>query len=118
MSQPGSSEPAAGPRATGDAQIIVYTTEPCSFCRAVKALLERHGLPFNEVNLARDPQGREELARRTGMYTFPQVIVGDRPIGGFEETRALLAARAEELAHAAGAGNGDRGRSPAPPPRS
>jgi glutaredoxin 3 len=66
-------------------EITIYTTEPCSFCTQVKALLSRRGVPFAEVNLSKDPAGRAQLVSRTGMMTFPQVIVGDQPIGGFAE---------------------------------
>ncbi len=58
--------------------ITVYTTEPCSFCNRVKGLLRSRGAHYTEVNLAKDPEGRAELARRTGMMSFPQVLVGDR----------------------------------------
>jgi glutaredoxin 3 len=68
--------------------VVVYTTEPCSFCGAVKSLLRSRGLEFSEINLSKDPQGRAELARRTGMLTFPQVLVDDRLLGGFLETQA------------------------------
>jgi glutaredoxin 3 len=66
--------------------ITVYTTEPCSFCIRVKQLLTARGLPYTEVNLAKDADGRAELAQRTGMLSFPQVVVGDAIIGGFQET--------------------------------
>jgi len=66
--------------------ITVYTTEPCSFCVRVKDLLAAHGLEFEEVNMAKDPAGRHELVQRTGMMSFPQVVVGERLIGGFRET--------------------------------
>ena len=69
--------------------VIVYTTEPCGFCRQAKALLESRGVTFREVNLAKDPDGRADLVARTGQMTFPQVLVGERSIGGFRE---LLAA--------------------------
>jgi glutaredoxin 3 len=78
--------------------IKVYTTEPCSFCRRVKGLLSSRGLEFEEVNLARDPEGRIELARSTGMMTFPQVVVGDHLVGGFNEVVAAAeSGRLEEL---------------------
>lgn len=70
--------------------ITVYTTEPCGFCAAAKALLAAHGLEFAEVNLSKDEEGRAQLVRTTGMMTFPQVVVGERLIGGFHETRAAL----------------------------
>jgi glutaredoxin 3 len=65
--------------------VIVYTTEPCGFCRQAKALLEARGYSFVEVNLAKDPGGRADLVALTGQMTFPQIVVGQRSIGGFRE---------------------------------
>jgi glutaredoxin 3 len=66
-------------------KIMVYTTEPCGYCRQAKALLSKRGLSYDEINLAMNPDGRAELAQRTGMMTFPQVIIGDELVGGFVE---------------------------------
>jgi glutaredoxin 3 len=83
-------------------RLTLYTTEPCAFCRNAKALLQKRGIPYEEINLSKDPEGRAELARRTGLMTFPQILVDGRTIGGFRE---LLAADQggvlEELAAAA-----------------
>jgi glutaredoxin 3 len=65
--------------------VTLYTTEPCGFCRQAKALLERHGVGYREVNLTKDPVGRADLIALTGQMTFPQVVVGERAIGGFRE---------------------------------
>jgi glutaredoxin 3 len=69
-------------------QVTVYSTEPCSFCTRVKGLLTARGVDFIEVNLAKDPAGRVELVSKTGMMSFPQVLVGDRLVGGFAELQA------------------------------
>lgn len=68
-----------------DARVILYTTEPCAYCRQAKALLSARGIDYLECNLARDPGGREALLGRTGRMTFPQILVGGRSIGGFRE---------------------------------
>jgi glutaredoxin 3 len=65
--------------------VTLYTTEPCGFCRQAKGLLESRGVIYREVNLAKDPVGRAELVALTGQLTFPQVVVGQRAIGGFRE---------------------------------
>jgi glutaredoxin 3 len=65
--------------------VIVYTTEPCGFCRQAKALLEARGVTYAGVNLAKDPVGRANLVALTGQMTFPQIVVGRRSIGGFRE---------------------------------
>jgi glutaredoxin 3 len=70
------------------ATVTVYSTEPCSFCARVKGLLEAHGAEFAVVNLSKDPAGRTELVEKTGMMSFPQVLVGDRLVGGFAELHA------------------------------
>jgi glutaredoxin 3 len=72
--------------------VTVYTTEHCSLCTSAKALLERRGVVYEEVNLARDADGRRKLSSVTGMFTFPQIVIGDQAIGGFAQ---LLAADRE-----------------------
>jgi glutaredoxin 3 len=69
-------------------KIAVYTTDPCGYCRQAKALLAKRGLDYEEINLAKDGAGRAELAARTGMMTFPQVLVDGELIGGFTELYA------------------------------
>jgi glutaredoxin 3 len=52
-------------------------------------LLGKRDIAYEEINLSRDPDGRAKLAQLTGMVTFPQIVIGDEPIGGFDQ---LLAA--------------------------
>ena len=72
--------------------VILYTTDRCGSCVAAKKLLEKRGIGYEEINLTRDPDSRTQLQRLTGMFTFPQVVIGERAIGGFTE---LLAADRE-----------------------
>ena len=69
-------------------RVTLYTTEPCGFCRVAKALLDKRGVTYNEINLAKDAEGRAELVSRTGMMTFPQVIIDGEPLGGYQELAA------------------------------
>jgi glutaredoxin 3 len=83
-------------------KITVYSTEPCSFCVRAKALLDSRGLDYEEINLAKDAVGRTELVQRTGMMSFPQIIIGDEIVGGFSElVEADQAGILTELASAA-----------------
>jgi len=66
--------------------VIVYTTEACSFCTRVKMLLRSQDVEFEEINLAGDPEGVIALAEKTGMMTLPQVTVGGILVGGYDET--------------------------------
>jgi glutaredoxin 3 len=65
--------------------VTLYTTDSCSKCVGAKALLARRGIAYREINLTKDPDGRAELMDRTGMFTFPQIVIGDHTIGGFDD---------------------------------
>ena len=69
--------------------VTVYITDMCPFCRSAKALLDKRGVAYEEINLARNPDGRNELMEITGMVTFPQIVIDGQSIGGFDQ---LLAA--------------------------
>jgi glutaredoxin 3 len=69
--------------------VTLYTTDACPFCMSAKKLLGKRDVEYTEINLARDPDGRAQLTEKTGMYTFPQIVIGGESIGGFQE---LLAA--------------------------
>jgi glutaredoxin 3 len=69
--------------------VTVYTTDHCSRCVSAKMLLGRRKIAYQEINLAKDPDGRAKLAEQTGMVTFPQIVIDGETIGGFDE---LLAA--------------------------
>jgi glutaredoxin 3 len=76
--------------------ITLYTTDHCPFCSSAKALLAKRSIEYEEVNLARDPDGRAKLADLTGMITFPQIVIDGETLGGFQEL--LAADRAGRLA--------------------
>jgi glutaredoxin 3 len=83
-------------------RIVMYSTDHCSFCSRAKALLSARKLEFEEINLERDPDGRQELARKTGMLSFPQILIDDELVGGFMELVAAdRAGRLKDLQSAA-----------------
>ena len=85
--------------AAAQLEITVYTTDPCARCIRAKDLLRSRGLVFQEVNLAKDPVGRRNLVEFTGQMTFPQIVIGGEPIGGFQElVEADRQGRLERLA--------------------
>jgi glutaredoxin 3 len=69
----------------GGGKVKLYTTDSCGVCRRAKALLDLRGVGYEEINLTKDPGGRGALLARTGRMTFPQIIIGERVVGGFRE---------------------------------
>lgn len=79
--------------------ITLYTTDLCGYCERTKRILRKRGLTYSEINLSRDPDGRAELVARTGLMTFPQVLIDGELLGGYAETAAAAASgRLDELA--------------------
>jgi glutaredoxin 3 len=68
----------------------MYSTGWCPYCVRAKALLERKGVAFHEIRVDEDPAERDTmLARSRGQRTVPQIFVGDRHVGGFDDLYAL-----------------------------
>jgi glutaredoxin 3 len=70
-------------------RIRVYTTPWCGYCDAAKALLDRKGVDYEEVNVAEDEGFRLRLVELTGRWTVPQVVIDEEPVGGYAELRSL-----------------------------
>ena len=65
------------------ARIQVYTTRWCGYCVRAKTLLDSKGIAYEEINLDDDPAFRQTIFDLTGGWTVPQILVDDRPIGGY-----------------------------------
>ncbi len=69
--------------------IVVYATDYCPYCWRARALLDRKGAGYTILNVNRDPLLWDEIARRTGRDTVPQIFIGDRHVGGCDDLYAL-----------------------------
>jgi glutaredoxin 3 len=67
------------------ARIRMYTTAWCGYCVRAKVLLDARGLEYEEIDLGDDPGFRAKLNELTGGWTVPQILIDDRPIGGYTE---------------------------------
>lgn len=70
-------------------EITIYTTPLCPYCLAAKRMLKKKGASFTEINVS-DPAKREAMvARANGKHTVPQIFIGERHIGGFDDLSEL-----------------------------
>ena len=70
-------------------EITIYTTPLCPYCLAAKRMLKKKGAPFTEIDVS-NPQKREDMiARANGKYTVPQIFIGERHVGGFDDLSEL-----------------------------
>ena len=70
--------------------VEIYTSPLCGFCHAAKRLLTQKGVSFAEIDIARQPNKRQEMMQRAnGRHTVPQIFIGQQHIGGCDELHAL-----------------------------
>ena len=69
--------------------VVIYAASWCPFCVRAKQLLTAKGVAFTEIDVDAVPGAREESRARTGRTSIPQIFIGERHIGGFDDTKAL-----------------------------
>jgi len=69
--------------------VVVYSTRFCPYCMMAKRLLAQKGVPFQEIAVDSDITQRDTMIHRSGRRTVPQVFIGERHIGGFDDLAAL-----------------------------
>lgn len=70
-------------------EIIIYTAARCPYCTMAKRLFERKGASYTEIDIDSKPGLREDVMEKTRRRTVPQIYIGDRHIGGFDDLQAL-----------------------------
>lgn len=71
------------------AEVKIYTTRYCGYCRAALALLDRKGVDYENIDVGGDHDTRIWLREATGRHTVPQVFIDGEPFGGFTDISAL-----------------------------
>ncbi len=72
------------------AEIIMYTTAVCPYCVNAERLLKSKGVTqINKIRVDLQPELRLEMMSKTGRRTVPQIYIGERHIGGFDDLRTL-----------------------------
>ena len=76
--------------------VEIYTTPTCGYCQMAKRLLMSKDVPFEEIDVSRDPNKRKEMMSKSGGgHTVPQIFIGDIHVGGCDDLYALE--RAQKL---------------------
>jgi glutaredoxin 3 len=70
--------------------VTIYSTRICPYCLRAKALLQSKQVPYQEHLVDVDGARRAEMQRKSGgQRTVPQIFIGERRIGGYDELYAL-----------------------------
>ena len=72
-------------------RVTIYTRQFCGYCSAAKRLLRDKGVAFDEIDATGAPDKRQEMISRSGRFTFPQIFIGERHVGGCDDLYAMEA---------------------------
>ncbi len=71
-------------------KITMYSTGVCPYCQMAERLLKSKGVTeIDKVRIDLDPVKRDEMMEKTGRRTVPQIYIGDKHVGGFDDLSAL-----------------------------
>lgn len=70
--------------------IRIFTTRICPYCRRAKALLDKKGAAYQEIDVSDDPALRQAMTEEAGgARTVPQIFIGATHVGGCDDLYAL-----------------------------
>ncbi len=70
--------------------VRMFTTAVCPYCDRAKALLRQRGVEhIDEIRVDLEPARRDEMIAATGRRTVPQIYIGERHVGGYDDLAAL-----------------------------
>ena len=71
-------------------KVLMYSTGVCPYCQRAEMLLQARGVTdIQKIRVDVEPARRDEMIEKTGRRTVPQIFIGDRHIGGFDDLSAL-----------------------------
>jgi len=71
-------------------ELVVYSAAWCPDCREAKRFLEKHGIPYKEVDVEATPGAAEELVKRTGRQSLPQFVIDGEWIKPYHPREGFL----------------------------
>jgi glutaredoxin 3 len=71
------------------ATVVMYSTRFCPFCVRARSLLENKDVGYTDIGVDNQPQLRREMMQRSGHNTVPQIWIGEKHVGGFDDLARL-----------------------------
>ena len=71
------------------AKVLMYSSRVCPYCRMAERLLEQKGVRAEKVMVDEEPARREEMIRRAGRTSVPQIFIGETHVGGYTDLAEL-----------------------------
>ncbi|MEK9148088.1 MAG: glutaredoxin domain-containing protein [Patescibacteria group bacterium] len=69
------------------ANIKIYTTPHCVFCRMTKDFFGSNNIQYQEFDVASDVKAREEMIQKSGQFGVPVTDIDGQLVIGFDRAR-------------------------------
>ncbi|HXC58945.1 MAG TPA: glutaredoxin 3 [Steroidobacteraceae bacterium] len=69
--------------------VVMYTTDWCPYCSRARRLFETKGVAFTDIDVDTTEGARAEMQKRSGRTSVPQIFIGARHLGGYDDVKAL-----------------------------
>lgn len=70
-------------------EIVMYSSGYCSYCIRARSVLDAKNVRYNVIDVDREPGQRAEMRKLSGRTSVPQIWIGERHVGGFDDLWAL-----------------------------
>jgi glutaredoxin 3 len=70
-------------------EVVMYCTEVCPYCQRAERLLKSKGVKIKKIRVDQERGKLKEMIKRTGRNTVPQIYIGDKHVGGFDDLSEL-----------------------------
>jgi glutaredoxin len=77
--------------------ITVYTAFWCRDCREAKNFLNKHNIPFKEIDIESTPEAADDLVKNVGKRAIPQFVIDGKWVQPYQPGRGFLYAEMSEL---------------------
>lgn len=72
------------------AKVLMYCTEVCPYCVRAERLLRAKGvMEIEKIRVDLNPELRLAMVEKTERRTVPQIYIGTRHVGGYDDLAAL-----------------------------
>lgn len=72
-----------------NAAVTMYSTRFCPYCMRARELLDRKKISYTDIDVSARPELRRDMITRSGRHTVPQIWIGERHVGGFDDLYRL-----------------------------
>ncbi|MCH9638758.1 MAG: glutaredoxin 3 [Betaproteobacteria bacterium] len=71
-------------------EVIMYTTGFCPYCKMAENLLRSKGVEeIKKIRIDLEPEQRADMMDKTGRRTVPQIYIGEKHVGGYDDLTQL-----------------------------